>query len=96
MILTDQFDFHLPNELIAQRPVIPRDQCRLMVINRLSQNIEHRRFFDLGHYLKPKDLVVINDSRVIPARFFTKKKSNRWENRTPFSASTPRALGLYA
>jgi S-adenosylmethionine:tRNA ribosyltransferase-isomerase len=73
MILTDQFDFHLPNELIAQRPVIPRDQCRLMVINRLSQNIEHRRFFDLGHYLKPKDLVVINDSRVIPARFFTKK-----------------------
>ncbi|WP_343073782.1 tRNA preQ1(34) S-adenosylmethionine ribosyltransferase-isomerase QueA [Atribacter laminatus] len=72
-MLTDQFDFHLPNELIAQRPVIPRDQCRLMVINRLSQNIEHRRFFDLGLYLKPKDLVVINDSRVIPARFFTKK-----------------------
>lgn len=73
MILTDQFDFHLPDELIAQRPVVPRDQCRLMVINRLSQEIEHRRFFDLGHYLKPKDLIVINDSRVIPARFYTQK-----------------------
>ena len=73
MILTDQFDFYLPTELIAQQPVDPRDQCRLMVINRQSQNFEHRRFFDLGHYLKPKDLVVINDSRVIPARFFTKK-----------------------
>lgn len=73
MISTDLFDFYLPDELIAQRPVFPRDQCRLMVINRRSHNIEHRHFFDLGQYLKPKDLLVINDTQVIPARFYAQK-----------------------
>ncbi|NLJ49162.1 MAG: tRNA preQ1(34) S-adenosylmethionine ribosyltransferase-isomerase QueA [Candidatus Atribacteria bacterium] len=73
---TDQFDFYLPDELIAQQPVFPRDQCRLMVINRRSHNIEHRHFFDLGQYLKPKDLLIINDTQVIPARFYTQKNPN--------------------
>jgi len=73
MILTDDFDFYLPEELIAQQPTFPRDHCRLMVIDSQSQLIEHRMFFELGCYLKPGDLLVVNDSRVIPARFYTKK-----------------------
>ena len=73
MIFTDQFDFYLPEELIAQRPIFPRDQCRLMVINRKNQTIEHRIFTDLGQYVNRGDLLVVNDSRVIPARFYTQK-----------------------
>jgi S-adenosylmethionine:tRNA ribosyltransferase-isomerase len=65
---TDEFDYPLPPERIAQEPVEPRDAARLMVIDRASGRIEHRRFTDLPEYLRPGDLLVMNDTRVLPAR----------------------------
>jgi S-adenosylmethionine:tRNA ribosyltransferase-isomerase len=67
---TDDFDYHLPEELIAQTPVEPRDHSRLMVLDRASGNLEHRRFYDLPDYLRSGDVLVFNDSRVIPARLY--------------------------
>ena len=65
---TDDFDYHLPRELIAQTPAEPRDHSRLMVLDRRTGETEHRRFYEIGQYLRPGDLLVLNDSRVIPAR----------------------------
>jgi S-adenosylmethionine:tRNA ribosyltransferase-isomerase len=65
---TADFDFALPQELIAQAPVPQRDQSRLMVLHRHSGEVEHRRFFDLHEYLHPGDVLILNNSRVIPAR----------------------------
>lgn len=62
------FDYHLPPELIAQQPARPRDASRMLVLRRSSGEIEHRRFRDLHAYLRPDDLVVLNDTRVIRAR----------------------------
>jgi S-adenosylmethionine:tRNA ribosyltransferase-isomerase len=70
---TSDFDYHLPPELIAQTPLEPRDKSRLMVLNRASGSIEHRHFSDLVDYLKTGDVLVFNDSRVIPARLKGKK-----------------------
>ena len=72
---TDDFDYHLPEELIAQTPVEPRDHSRLMVLDRASGNLEHRRFYDLPDYLRPGDVLVFNDSRVIPARLYATRAS---------------------
>ncbi|MEE8583734.1 MAG: tRNA preQ1(34) S-adenosylmethionine ribosyltransferase-isomerase QueA, partial [Acidobacteriota bacterium] len=69
MKLSD-FDYDLPPDRIAQQPCPVRDQSRLMVLNRRRGAIEHRRFRDLPDLLSPDDLVVLNDSRVIPARLF--------------------------
>lgn len=68
------FDYELPPELIAQTPSEKRDACRLMVIHRDSGRLEHRRFCDVADYLEPGDCLVLNDSRVIPARIFGSKK----------------------
>jgi S-adenosylmethionine:tRNA ribosyltransferase-isomerase len=65
---TADFDFQLPPELIAQIPAPKRDQSRLLVLHRDSQQIEHRKFRDLLAYLHPGDVLVLNDSRVFPAR----------------------------
>ncbi|WIG58258.1 MAG: S-adenosylmethionine:tRNA ribosyltransferase-isomerase [Ktedonobacterales bacterium] len=62
------FDYHLPAELIAQHPVEPRDSSRLLVLHRHNGLIEHRTFRDIGDYLHPDDLLVANQSRVLPAR----------------------------
>ena len=67
---TTEFDYHLPKELIAQRPVRPRDHSRLLVLNRKTGRLKHDRFFNLPAYLKKGDLLVFNDSKVIPARLF--------------------------
>ena len=69
----EDFDYHLPEELIAQTPAQQRDSCRLMVLNREKNSIEHRHFHDILDYLKPGDCMVLNDSRVIPARLFGRK-----------------------
>ena len=65
---TSDFDYTLPPELIAQTPIEPRDQSRLMVLNRDRGSIEHRRFSEIIDYLRDGDVLVFNDSRVIPAR----------------------------
>lgn len=67
---TADFYYDLPKELIAQHPSERRDGSRLMVINRADGSIEHRHFFDILDYIKPEDTLVINDSKVIPARLY--------------------------
>jgi S-adenosylmethionine:tRNA ribosyltransferase-isomerase len=67
-VRTADFDYELPPELIAQTPAPQRDQSRLMVLHRKSGQVEHRHFSDLLDYLEPGDVLVLNDSRVIPAR----------------------------
>jgi S-adenosylmethionine:tRNA ribosyltransferase-isomerase len=62
------FDYHLPEELIAQHPVEPRDAARLMVVHRKTGRIEHRSFRDILGYLSPGDALVVNRTRVMPAR----------------------------
>ncbi len=70
---TGDFDYDLPPERIAQTPVEPRDASRLMVVHRQTGRIEHRIFRDIGDYLRPGDLLVLNQTRVIPARLFGRK-----------------------
>ena len=72
---TDDFDFQLPPELIAQRPLPQRDASRLLHVRRPSGAIAHRQFRELPSLLREGDLLVFNDSRVIPARLLGKKKS---------------------
>jgi S-adenosylmethionine:tRNA ribosyltransferase-isomerase len=69
-MLLSQFDYDLSPDLIAQEPTSERDASRLLVLDRASGRIEHRAFVDLPEYLQPGDVLVINDTRVIPARFF--------------------------
>src|SRR6266403_3339745 len=68
--LTD-YDYNLPRELIAQRPPARREDSRMMVLNRDAQTIEHRRFHELKKFLQPGDLLILNDTRVLPARRFS-------------------------
>lgn len=70
---TSDFDYELPPERIAQTPLEPRDASRLMVLDRTSDQILHTNFFHLGNFLNPGDLLVINETRVIPARLFGRK-----------------------
>ena len=70
---TSDFDYRLPPELIAQTPVEPRDQSRLMILDRSQGSIEHRRFWEVTDYLRDGDVLVFNDSRVIPARLEGRK-----------------------
>lgn len=67
---TSDFYYDLPKELIAQTPLEPRDSSRLLVLGRESGNIVHKHFYDIIDYLNPGDLLVCNDSRVLPARIF--------------------------
>lgn len=67
-MLTSDFNYHLPLELIAQSPADPRDSSRLMVVNKSKQTIEHRHFFDIVDYLGAGDLLVWNNSKVFKAR----------------------------
>ena len=66
----DAYDYDLPQELIAQTPIEPRDGSRLMVVHRAERRFEHRVFTDLLDYLRPGDVMVFNDSRVFPARMY--------------------------
>lgn len=69
-LTTKDFDYYLPEELIAQHPAEVRDASRLMVIDRRTGDIEHKIFHDVIDYLNPGDVLVINDSKVIPARLY--------------------------
>lgn len=72
---TSDFNYHLPPELIAQTPLPQRDASRLMVVHRQNGRIEHRHFTDLLDYLNPGDMLVANNSRVIPARLYGRKST---------------------
>lgn len=71
---TSDFDYVLPEELIAQTPIEPRDHSRLMVVHRGTGAIEHKHFYDLPQYLRPGDALVINETKVIPARLLGVKE----------------------
>lgn len=72
---TSKFDYHLPQKLIAQNPIEPRDHSRLMVLNRKKQSITHDYFYNLPQYLTKNDVLVFNESKVIPARLYGKKET---------------------
>ena len=91
---TSDFYYDLPQELIAQTPVEPRNSSRLMILHKDSGELEHRIFKDLPEYLRPGDCLILNDTRVIPARIYgvkeetgavveflllTQKENNVWE-----------------
>lgn len=70
---TEDFDYELPEKFIAQQPAIPRDSCKLMVVNR-GGSLEHRVFREIGEYLRAGDLLVVNETRVLPARLLGHKQ----------------------
>ena len=67
---TSDFFYHLPEELIAQHPAEKRDESRLLVIDRKTGKLEHKHFYDIVDYINPEDVLVVNDSKVIPARLY--------------------------
>ena len=67
---TSDFDYYLPEELIAQTPIEPRDASRLLVYDRENDKVEHKHFYDIVNYLKKGDLLVRNNTKVLPARMF--------------------------
>lgn len=69
-----EFSYDLPEELIAQHPAVPRDSCRMMVVNRKTQTIEHRKFTDILEYFGDGDVIVMNDTKVFPARLIGNKE----------------------
>jgi S-adenosylmethionine:tRNA ribosyltransferase-isomerase len=75
------FDYELPEHLIAQEPAANRDESRLLVVRRDSGALEHRAFRDLSEVLRPGDLLVLNDTKVIPARVIGRREQTggKWE-----------------
>lgn len=72
---TSDFDYDLPESFIAQTPIEPRDSSRLLVLHRDTGQVEHRIFREIGQYLRPNDVLVLNQTRVIPARLYARKPS---------------------
>ncbi len=87
---TSDFDYYLPEELIAQTPAEPRDSSRLLVFDRETGDITHSRFSSIGDFLEPGDLLVLNETRVIPARLFGTKRGGV----TPFEFLLLKRLSL--
>lgn len=77
---TSDFYYDLPQELIAQHPIEPRDASRLLVMDRTSGALEHKHFRDIIDYLTPDDCLILNDSRVLPARIFGVKEGRESVN----------------
>lgn len=75
VLKTSDIDYELPEELIARFPSDRRDDCRMMVLDCPTKQIEHKKFYDITDYLKAGDYLVLNDTRVIPARFLATKES---------------------
>lgn len=72
---TEEFDYHLPPQLIAQHPSDKRDHSKMMILDRQKRDIEHKYFYNIVEYLNPDDLLVVNNTKVIPARIFGKKET---------------------
>ncbi|HKN01765.1 MAG TPA: tRNA preQ1(34) S-adenosylmethionine ribosyltransferase-isomerase QueA [Candidatus Binataceae bacterium] len=70
-----ELDYDLPDELIAQHPLEAREQARMLVVDRKAKALEHSRFYKLGNHLREGDLIVLNDTRVLPARIYARKES---------------------
>ena len=78
----EDFDYHLPEELIAQKPAEKRDASRLLVVHRDTGKTEHRHFYDILEYLQPGDCLVLNNSKVLPEGSLARKKrlAPRWNS----------------
>lgn len=74
---TDDFDYELPERLIAQTPLLKRDESRLLVLDKETGNIEHKKFSNIINYLSPNDVLVLNDTKVIPARLIGIKEETK-------------------
>ena len=74
---TNDFDYELPEELIAQTPLKDRSSSRLLVMDRVSGELEHKVFSDIIDYLVPGDVLVVNDTKVIPARLLGEKEDTK-------------------
>lgn len=74
---TSDFDYHLPTELIAQTPIVNRDKSRLLIVDRYSAALTDDYFFNLKKYLKPGDVLVLNDTKVLPARLIGEKEGTK-------------------
>lgn len=75
----NEFDFNLPKELIAQKPILNREESKLLVVNRETKKVEHKIFKDIVNYLDKGDCLVLNNTKVIPARLIGKKKDTNSE-----------------
>ena len=93
-VKTSDFDYYLPEELIAQEPIKKRDESRLMVLDKKTGEIEHRIFHDIVDYLNDGDVLVLNDTKVMPARIIGSKEDTgaRRSRSCSCSASTPRRV----
>lgn len=91
-MLTTDFDYHLPPELIASEPLPERSSSRMLVVHRDRGVIEHRAFKDLPMFLQPADLLVLNDTRVVPARFFSNDGSREVLRVEPLSPTLWRCM----
>ncbi|HSE83119.1 MAG TPA: tRNA preQ1(34) S-adenosylmethionine ribosyltransferase-isomerase QueA [Thermodesulfobacteriota bacterium] len=87
---TSDFDYHLPEELIAFYPLPKREESKLMVLTREDQKIEHRRFYEIPQFLKRGDVLVLNNTKVIPARLFGKTDTGRRLNITLTERISPK------
>ncbi|CAN5689708.1 hypothetical protein BH24ACI1_BH24ACI1_03770 [soil metagenome] len=69
-MLISEFDYELPEELIAQNPLEKRENSRMLIVNRLSENLRDKHFYDFPQFLKKDDVIVLNNTKVFPARLF--------------------------
>ncbi len=92
IVLTTDFDYHLPPELIASEPLAERSASRMLVVHRERGVVEHRMFRDLPEFLKPADLLVLNNTRVVPARFFSNDGSREVLRVEPLSPTLWRCM----
>ena len=76
LLKREAFNYFLPQNLIAQTPIEPRDSSRLLILNKNSGNIEHKNFYNITEYLNKGDVLVLNDSKVLPARLYGKKEKS--------------------
>ena len=70
----EDFDYYLPEELIAQTPLVKRDESRLLVLDKETGEVEHKKFYDIIDFLNPGDTLVLNDTKVLPARLIGTKE----------------------
>lgn len=73
---TSSFNYNLPENLIAQEPHVPRDECRMLVLDKNNGDVQDKHFYDIGDYLNPGDLLIANETRVMPARLIGTKRDS--------------------
>lgn len=91
-MLTSDFDYHLPPELIASEPLPDRAASRMLVVNRATGTLEHRQFADLPEFVRPGDLWVMNNTRVVPARYFSNDGGREVLRLEPLTATRWRCM----